>query len=435
MTKSRILRFGVLLVVAVALVGSAASMTLSASKPDQQTVVAMMRDAGSLEAGSTVRASGVEVGSVRSIGLQNGEARVEMSVASNVLPLHRDASVRLRPVNLLGEHYVDLSVGSPSQPFMNDPVIPVSRTGSAPELQDLINTFDDPTATGLAALVTSAGEGMQGNGDQTAAAIRALAPSMNRLGRLGSLLGDQNGALNQLLERVQPVSNALADDRGRSLNRLVGSTDKTLSTLRDNRQALDQTVAQLPATLVSARQTLARLGGVTDSATPALASIRPVTGNLSQITGELQRFADAADPAIASLPPVLQRADELLGQAAPVVNQLRQAGGSLAGTAKGVRPIGETVLDEHLGDLMNFVRKWALSTNGRDALGNYFRGVVHVTPKTLMDLAQSLPPKLGGQPAPPAGTSARPGPPGPDSLTGLSPTQEHGLLGQLLGGS
>ncbi|GAA5108411.1 hypothetical protein GCM10025762_14030 [Haloechinothrix salitolerans] len=420
------------------------------------TLVAFMTDASPLETGSVVRAAGVKVGSVSDIRLENEVARVELDLHEGVLPLHEDSSLQIDPVNLLGEHYVKLDPGSPDAPFMNSNVIPKERTDSTVTLQDVINTFDDPTSTATAALLTTLGEGLAGRGKDAASAIKALAPSMKRTEEMGRLLSSQNAVLGKLVEQAEPVAAALADDKGTTLDLLVGSSEKTLSTLAANRRALDATLAELPETLTTARKTLRELAGVADATTPTLQSVRPAIGDLDEITNELQRFADAADPALASLLPVLKRADKLLDQAAPVVDRLRTAGPDLRGTAASARPLGEELLHAHLGDLMDFVRKWSLSTNGRDALSHYFRGVVHVTPKTLQDLAESLVPSAGRPSEQGTATDAKQPTPGDkapsldkvapslpligggqksdsNSATGMTPEQERSMLGQLLG--
>lgn len=439
--------------IAVVVAALAATATMSGASPGSPaaaaTVVGYFSDASPLDPGSEVRAAGVRVGDVRDITLEGGRARVTLDIDASVLPLHRDARLKIRPVNLLGENYVELDRGSPAQPFLDQQVVPVEQTDSAVTLQDLFNTFDDPTSTALAAVVSTLGDGMHGNGAEAAAAIAALAPAMQQTGQLGDVLKAQNATLGQLVDRVQPVAQALAADNGASLDQLVGSTEQTLSTVARNKQAMDATLAELPDTLVEARRTLQELNGVAASATPTLQSIRPVTDNLVQISGELRDFADAADPALTSLSPVLDRADQLLQQAAPVVALLRAAGPDLRNTAQGVRPLGDQLLDTHLSDLMDFVKKWALSTNGRDGLSHYFRGMAFVTPKTLQDLASSLT-QQNTTPAPNAPPQpTAPAPPLPLSLpqilpgmapnspgaTGITPAQEQSLLGQLLGGS
>lgn len=388
--KTSVLKAGAA-VAGLALVVAGGVTVLDDDDSSADTLTTTVADAGQLEVGNEVRAAGALVGSIQSIDLvDNKAAKVVLKLDPGVLPVHRDATLTVRPVNLLGEDYVDLDPGSDDQPYLDPPVLPAGQTSTAVTLSDVLDTFQAPTAANLAALVTALGEGLHGNGAETKRAIAALAPAMRNTQALGELLGQQNEVLAHLVSSVDPVAAALADDDGRTLDSLVASTKATLSAIASQQEALSQTIQQLPATLVSAQRTLAQFGGVAREATPALRSLRPLTGDLSDVVAEIEDFADAADPALASLEPVLRRADDLLDQAAPVVAQLNAAGPDLADTAAGVRPVSRELLDKNLYGVMEFVRKWALSTNGRDALSHYFRGVVYLTPQSLQSIVTSL---------------------------------------------
>lgn len=436
---------------------------------DGRRVVATIPDAQALAEGNEVRASGVLVGQVESIELVDGQARVELEVADGVLPIHDDATLTVRPVNLLGENYVDLDAGSADRPFLEPAVIPAEQVSAAVTLQDVLNTFHAPTAASLATIVTALGEGLDANGGEVAAAIKALAPAMENAEELGDLLSEHNQVLADLVAATDPVATAVAQDGGRTLDRLIASTTEILDSVAVQEEALEQTLIELPGTLTSARRTLADLSGVAGELTPTLRAIRPITGDLSDVVAELKEFAAAADPALGSLEPVLAEADALLDQAAPVVAQLRATGPDLRSTAASLRPIGRELLDENLFGVMEFVRKWSLSTNGRDGLSHYFRGVVYVTPTTLDSLLTSLLPANQGVDQQPTtdedtGGGLLPedllgdGPLGdtldgvlggldgllggrrggaksdPTSALGLTPRQEENLLDQLLGG-
>lgn len=439
MSRRKLLR-GATAITAVLAMTAAGFAVNDLRRGSDGTLAAIFADASPLVSGSELRASGVKVGNVDTIELEGGKARVTFSVDDGVLPVHRDARMLIRPVNLLGENYVELDAGTPSKPHLESDTIPLAQTSSQVTLQDVIDTFHDPTAAAMAMIVTEMGEGVAGSGRNTAAMIKGVAPVMQDAERLAKLIDSQNSTLLQLLDRVHPVAQALAADNGKALDRVVVSTERMLSSVAANKQALDETVKALPAVLASARRTLTKLAGAAGKATPTLAAVRPMTGDLKEISGELLRFADAADPALASLRPVLRRAQALLDRAGPVVDLLRQAGPDLRGTAKNARRLGDQLLDRSLGDLMAFVRKWSLSTNGRDGLSHYFRGVFHVTPNTLKDLAGAvtggpLPdtpmPKLPKVPVPKTPSLDLPD---PDSVTGLSEQQEHSMLSQLLGG-
>lgn len=424
--------------------GAVAGALTAAGTVPEQLLYAEFADASPLISGNTVKVSGVKVGEVRSISVREGKALVAMRITeASVLPLHEDASARIRPVSLLGERYVDLDRGSPASPVRppQEP-IPADRTGTSVDLQDVLDMMDDPTGTALAAMVTTLGEGVQGEGGNIDEAIGALAPALQRTDDLVGILDEQNALLTSLIDRTDPVAGALAADGGANLDRLLDSADLLLRTTTANRTALDASLQQLPATLAEARRTLAQVAGVAEATTPTLGSIRPVTDDLTEISVELQRFADATDPALASLDPVLAEAQRMLDEAAPVVRALRPAGGDLGAVAASARPVVEQLTD-NLDGVLDFIRFWAMTTNGYDGLSHYFRAFVVITPNSLTgpvpgaaELLEPLPDHVA-LPALPGGAPAPPvlGDPGSDNPTGLTAEQEQGLVGQLLGGN
>lgn len=455
MTRRRWLRAGIGTIALVAVV-VATTVSLVRTGEEKAVVTAIFADASPLVSGNLVKMDGVQVGLIESIELRDRRAVVRMELDRTALPLHEDASVEIRALSLLGERYVELNRGSDSAPVADLPTtIPEERTKRAVELQDILDTLDDPTSTALAALVTTLGEGTAGQGKSIDATLKALAPAMTDGARLGDVLDEQNAVLASLIDKLKPVTEALADGHGRELDQLVGSTTATLTDVASERVALDAALRRLPGTLQKAQQTLAEVTGAGTAAAETLHHIRPVTANLSDITAELRHFVDNADPALASLPPVLRHAESLIAQATPLVRDLRPGAATLPEIGSSAdRLVGE--LTPNLTVVLDFMKYWALSTNGEDGLGNYFRGVVADTPQSLLQIpGLSLP---GAQPQDPP--SARQGPArerqaGPalplpaeapsrehaaptgdqgDSVTGLSRQQEQSLLGQLLGG-
>ncbi len=453
--RKRALRTGAVVLVSTALVAGGA-VVWQKQQSAEPTAEAVFNDASPLTAGNLVKSHGVRVGSVQSVTLVHGKAEVTMVLDRSLLPLHTDAHATIRPVSLLGERYIDLDPGSDSAPFMSHAqVIPVSRTSESVDLDQVLNSLDDPTSTALAALVTTLGEGTQGNGKNVAAALRALTPAMTDAGSLVAVLNQQNALLNKLIDDAAPAARAAADGQGRTFDHLVESARTALATVAANRDAVDSALSELPTTLSKARRTLTALTGAAQATTPDLASITPVTDNLNAISAELHRFADAADPALTSLPPVLDRASALLDQAAPVVRSLRSGTSDLRLAAGSLTRFGLAVVD-NLGGLIDFITGWAMCTSGYDSISHYFRGIADIDANTLKQLVPNLLPgvaALGGTPAPTSGSgspqqSSQSGIPAPtasqpsttdqaggDNATGLTQQQEQSMLGQLLGGS
>jgi phospholipid/cholesterol/gamma-HCH transport system substrate-binding protein len=225
-----------------------------------------------------------------------------------------------------------------------------------------------------------------------------------------------------------------------------------LHAIATQQQALRGAVDELPDTLTKAQRVLSQAAGVADAGTPVLRGIRPTTDNLSQISDELNTFANSATPALASLPPVLTKAKTLLDQARPAVRALRPGADALPGITHSARHLVGAVTPA-MKTALDFIKYWAMSTNGRDALGNYFRAFVVTTPKSLLQIPGVGLPGAGGKAAaspsaaktdnpataakggtsgaaPQAGSAAASG----GSATGLDSKQEGSLVDQLLGG-
>lgn len=468
LSPAKIIALALLLVLGVAYVA------VRGGGDDDSLVYGTFADASPLDEGSEVRASGVRVGSVHSIELDGKVARVGLDLDESVLPLHEDATMTIRPINLLGENYVVLDPGSPEAPEL-DGTIPVEQTKTDITLQAVLDTFDDPTSTGLAALVSELGAGVDGSGAELGEAIKALGPAMNQIDELGDILRQQNEVLSTLIANADPVAAAVSGKDGERIDALIAEAKRTLRALAVQRTGVESTLAELPATLREAERTLAALDTVADSTTPTLAKARPITDDLETIAGEITEFSKEATPAFAGFDGVFAEADKLLREAAPLVRSLSANGPALERIGRNARPALDQLLDQHLGDLMAFVKKWSLSTNGRDAISHYFRGVVHVTPESLLALVKGTPtldlPTKDDKPTKPLddllpdldlpdlplglddpleglignggldlggllgrqgrGANAQDG--DPNSATGLTSSQESDLLSQLLG--
>src|SRR5690606_2141432 len=151
------------------------------------------------------------------IDLVDNQARVVLDVNDEVLPLHEDARMSIRPINLLGENFVELEPGTADKPAIAGDV-PVERTETVVTLQAVLDTFDDPTAAGLAALVSELGNGVAGHGEDIAGVLKALAPAMRGIDDLGAVLEEQNDVLDSLIATSDPVARAVAGADGKRID-------------------------------------------------------------------------------------------------------------------------------------------------------------------------------------------------------------------------
>jgi phospholipid/cholesterol/gamma-HCH transport system substrate-binding protein len=200
-----------------------------------------IRDVGGLRNGSPVWFAGIEVGSVKSIGLspQYGTV-VTIAVNRDVLGyLKRDSHATVQTMGLLGDKYVELSSGSPTAPALRpgEMLEGAAETGA----QDMVATgavllkkMDDVVGQ-LASLIGTIGEGqgtvsqllkdpaLYNNLKDASQRISEMTAAMQKgKGSVGKLIGDDL-LYNRLLaasESMERFGSKLDKDKG-TLNLLV----------------------------------------------------------------------------------------------------------------------------------------------------------------------------------------------------------------------
>ncbi|MBW2058200.1 MAG: outer membrane lipid asymmetry maintenance protein MlaD [Deltaproteobacteria bacterium] len=99
---------------------------------------AVFSNSGGLKAGSPVVIAGVEVGRVKSIALENYQARVILNISEGV-EIQEDAIASIKTKGLIGEKYVEITPGGSAK------IIPpggrIRETQPSVDLEELISNF------------------------------------------------------------------------------------------------------------------------------------------------------------------------------------------------------------------------------------------------------------------------------------------------------
>jgi phospholipid/cholesterol/gamma-HCH transport system substrate-binding protein len=155
---------------------------------------------------SAVRIAGVPVGSVRTIKLENGKARVEVGI-SNDVPIYADATVSLGSIGILGEKFVDLDPGhSAKGPFPEGAPLP-SKGGVS--LDALMETLSDigKNVKGVTQALNESIGGEQGRQklDEIVDNIRVLTAEVR------SMAQENHGSINRTMANVESITVELKD--------------------------------------------------------------------------------------------------------------------------------------------------------------------------------------------------------------------------------
>jgi len=292
--------------------------------------------------GQTVRVSGVEVGSIGGVKLQNGVAVVQLNIDQKYKGIvHTDASALLRPKTGLDDMFIELNPGTPSAPLAKAGYsIPVSNTNPVVDPDEVLASLDGDTREYLQLLINGAGQGLKGKGgSELAALLRRFLPTHQDLARLNSVVSQRGAALRRLVSSLRILNGALATKQGQIVQ-LIDSSNTVFHAFANANQGVSQAVADLPGTLQQATSTLQKvqtfanlLGPTSTNLIPAVQAIpaanQATIGLARAITPVLQNqirpFVIAARPLVQNLEPAannLAKATPNLSKAFGVLNHL-----------------------------------------------------------------------------------------------------------------
>jgi hypothetical protein len=229
---------------------------------------------------SPVRIAGVDVGKVSSIKREGKTGLVTMEIESRGLPIHEDATVKIRPrIFLEGNWFVELSPGSPSaKPVSSGHTLPLTQTSDPVQLDQVLDALNTDTRANLQKFLIYYGEGLtkkpnaaenaeqlpEVHGLTGAEAINKtyhLAPEALRGGAIinQALTGTEKHDFSKLVASIGKVTAAL-NVHEQQLGELIVNFNTFFEAFANQNKALSATVAELPSSLKKISHGLRSLG-------------------------------------------------------------------------------------------------------------------------------------------------------------------------------
>jgi len=248
------------------------------------TVQVQFRDVLDLVPDSAVKVDDVSVGNVKTIDLKNGIAVVTVQLRRDTkLPANATASIE--QTSLLGEKFVNLKTPpDPSaQLLANGATIPLARTGTNPQIEDVL---------GALSLVLNGGGVAQ---------LKTIATELNKA------LGGHEDAARSVITQVNTLMRNL-DDNKQSIVQAISSLDRLSVNVQHQEKTIDATLEELPAAvrsingqrqqLVTMLRALDRLGKtgtrvILASKTNTIAIIRDLQPTLTELAATGNHFVNA----------------------------------------------------------------------------------------------------------------------------------------------
>jgi phospholipid/cholesterol/gamma-HCH transport system substrate-binding protein len=273
-------------------------------------VTAEFQDAAQLVKGNQVQVSGLPVGTVKSITLTpDGQAAVHMTVNGDYAPLRQGTRAIIRQASLSGvaNRYIDLQLGPQhGKPIPDGGVLGEDATTTAVDLDQLFNTFDPPTRKALAGVIRGSANQYKGRGEQFAAAMPYLNPSL----AASSTLFRELDSDTRLLTRFVVASSQLVTDLGDRHDDLAGLVDHlatTMNAIGSRQQQLATSIGLLPPVMRRANTTFVNLRAALDDLTPLVNASKPVAPKLQRFLTQLRPLARDARPTLRDLSQLLRQ--------------------------------------------------------------------------------------------------------------------------------
>jgi len=246
---------------------------------------ALFSEAGGLDVGNDVTVSGIKVGSVSSIKLDNGDALVGFTIDGKYA-LGSDTTAHIRTGTLLGERVLALdSDGSGTL----DPqqVIPTSRTSSPYSLTDAVSELTANTAATNTESLNQSLDTLAQTLDQIAP---QLGPTFDGLSRLSQSLNSRNESLAELLRTAADVT-GIFSERSKQVNTLILNANDLLAVVDERRYAITSLLANISAV---SRQLTGVVADNEKELAPALERLNTVVAMLEKNRDNLAKMLPGA---------------------------------------------------------------------------------------------------------------------------------------------
>ncbi|MEJ7784005.1 MAG: MlaD family protein [Solirubrobacteraceae bacterium] len=349
---------------------------------------------GDLKPRSPVRIAGIEVGRVLKVEtVGDGEAAgalVTIEIRDKGLPLHTDATLKVRPrLFLEGNYFVDMQPGSPSAPVLEEgKTIPATQTASPVGIGEVLSALQSDTREDLKTVLKEYGAALEGEGAKgyNRSTKYWRAAYQNNALVLDATRGVLEHDLSGYVEGAGEVAAALDRSPDR-LRALISNLAVTATAFASEQQNLSAAIDELPRTLRVGFRALGTLN-------TAFPSVRRLAADLTPAVRTSPAALDAQLPFLQQLRGLVSE-NELGGLArrlrttVPILVELNEGGVPLqeqqrafaSCTANVIAPWQEDTIDDpnfkSAGPVFQEGVKWLPGVAGEsrnfDANGQYVR--------------------------------------------------------------
>ncbi len=260
-------------------------------------VSATLPNANTLVPGNEVRIGGIRVGQIQTIepitveaeDPETGEmmtqvaAKVDLELIEDLEPLPTDSEIIVRSRSALGLKYLDIKRGDADEGYDAGATIPITQATPEPvEIDEVFNTFDDPTREAIQVNLTEFGNALAGRGQSLNAAIGDLRPLVESLEPVMRNLASSDTDLQGFVRGLSAAAAEVAPV-AREQGQLFVDLETTFGAFADvSRPFIQDTISKSPAAEDQAIRSLPVIRPLLVNTTGLFADLRPGFAALRQ---------------------------------------------------------------------------------------------------------------------------------------------------------
>jgi virulence factor Mce-like protein len=329
---------------------------------------------------SDVRVAGVEIGKVVKVERSPaGDAVVAtLGIDRKYAPVSADAKAQVRNKTILGQTYVELTLGSKTGPRIPDGgALDQRRVGDLVTLDEILNTLDPYTRQAYRTWQQGVSQAVVDRGDELNDAIGNLPAFVESGADLFEVLDQNKQALGALVKNTGVVFGALTE-RENQLRRLIENSDTVFTAIQSEREDWAQVWNIFPTFLAESRATYARLEKFARDTRPLVRDLRPALDDLRPTLIALRDLSPDLKTLFTNLDPLIEAGKESLPAQREIFEGLRPVFGELGPWLSELNPI-LAWLGEHQHTVSDIFANLGVATQAKttsrdpQATGHYLR--------------------------------------------------------------
>ncbi|MFN8943867.1 MAG: MlaD family protein [Pseudobdellovibrionaceae bacterium] len=166
----------------------------------------LMPNASGIIKGTAIKTAGIPVGVIKDVRLQDGQARVDITIKSDV-PIYSSANIEIKSQGILGDKTIEINSGSSSDPELPEDgqILVVKDKGS---LDNMISSIGDVTSS-LKKVTEALSEAVTDDGTRKHILGRIVSNIEKLTGDLSQITSDNKEQIGEIVDQVNSVTKTL----------------------------------------------------------------------------------------------------------------------------------------------------------------------------------------------------------------------------------